>query len=159
MRSTTTYNLGLLKLTAVYFRVLCMGKFVSSFVFCIQHTVLSKFDYLIGLLFRENQQGILSLKFLRSQIVLCDLLFKLPLALFYLFSTTIYALISLAHYSVVTSIFLDWTERMLGRGEFSWTALNLSYGIHFEGFLPPNLHCKHQTFRKLTSFICTKSMY
>lgn len=115
MRSTTTYNLGLLKLTTVYFRVLCMGKFASSFIFYIQHTVLSKFDYLIGLLFRENQQGILSLKFLRSQIVLCDLLFKMPLALFYLFSTTIYALISLALYSVVTSTFLDWTEKMLGR--------------------------------------------
>lgn len=57
MRSTTTYNLGLLKLTAVYFRVLCMGKFASSFIFYIQHTVLSKFDYLIGLLFREKPTG------------------------------------------------------------------------------------------------------
>ena len=57
MRSTTTYNLGLLKLTAVYFRVLCMGKFVSIFIFCIQHTVLSKFEDLIGLLFKRTSRA------------------------------------------------------------------------------------------------------
>lgn len=64
MHSTTTYNIGFLKLTAVYFRVLFMRKLVS--IFCVQHTVLSKFDDLIGLLFRGNQHDILSLKFLRS---------------------------------------------------------------------------------------------